>query len=445
MKSSINYPRTDVRYWREKVRKVTSSTGTQSADFSVQIAHRGKRVRFPLETPNRDAAAKRAQRIYLSILSNGWEASLIEFKPEIHTAPKSASVGEYITEAFAVADVGPRTIKDYATAFRRIVGDIEGLRPASRHAKEMQRWVERVDKIALEKISPDRVHRWKLSYANRAGNDPVKQRSARTTANSMIRKAKALFGRKIRPYISKDLILPNPLPLEGVEMFPRSSMRYVSRIDVKELIHSANEELGSPKREDEPSADFKLRFEVYKAFLLALFAGLRRKEIDSLLWRQVNFQVGTISIEATPYHVPKTEQSLGVLELDPEIVELFQGFHARSDSQFVIESDSEPQQGASYAHYRASFVFQRLTTWLREHGVSDQKPIHTLRKEAGSIVCCNRGLFAASRFLRHADIHITAQHYVDKKERVTVGLGGLLAENVDQRSMKEADDEAQSA
>jgi hypothetical protein len=29
--------------------------------------------------------------------------------------------------------------------------------------------------------------------------------------------------------------------------------------------------------------------------------------------------------------------------------------------------------------------------------------------------------------LRHADIAITAQHYLDTKERVTLGMGNLLA------------------
>ncbi len=108
-------------------------------------------------------------------------------------------------------------------------------------------------------------------------------------------------------------------------------------------------------------------------------------------------------------------------------VDLLRGFRARAKGEFVIESATAPQLGSSYSHYRAMFVFQRLTAWLRENGLDDQRPMHALRKEAGSIVCQNSGLFAASRFLRHADIHITAQHFVDKKERVTVGLGSLLA------------------
>ena len=60
-------------------------------------------------------------------------------------------------------------------------------------------------------------------------------------------------------------------------------------------------------------------------------------------------------------------------------------------------------------------------------GVAVRLAIHELRKEAGSIVATQSGIHAASRFLRHADIQITAAHYADHKERITVPLGALLA------------------
>ena len=53
------------------------------------------------------------------------------------------------------------------------------------------------------------------------------------------------------------------------------------------------------------------------------------------------------------------------------------------------------------------------------------KPIHTLRKEAGSIVATKAGIHAASQFLRHADIQVTSMHYADHKERVPVDIGSI--------------------
>jgi hypothetical protein len=59
--------------------------------------------------------------------------------------------------------------------------------------------------------------------------------------------------------------------------------------------------------------------------------------------------------------------------------------------------------------------------------VTAVKPLHELRKEFGSQVCAKYGIYAASRMLRHADIRVTAQHYLDTKERTPIGLGNLLA------------------
>jgi hypothetical protein len=45
------------------------------------------------------------------------------------------------------------------------------------------------------------------------------------------------------------------------------------------------------------------------------------------------------------------------------------------------------------------------------------------QQRESSQLCAKYGIYAASRALRHADIAITAQHYVDQKERVTVRDG----------------------
>ncbi len=69
--------------------------------------------------------------------------------------------------------------------------------------------------------------------------------------------------------------------------------------------------------------------------------------------------------------------------------------------------------------------------------VEGYKPLHTLRKEAGSIIATKAGIHAASQFLRHADIQVTAMHYADHKERVTVDMEALLQpENVTEMKRK---------
>ena len=134
-----------------------------------------------------------------------------------------------------------------------------------------------------------------------------------------------------------------------------------------------------------------------------------------------------ISIKATAYFTPKSEDSTGDVEVDPEVMELFRGYRASASGDFVIEGGVLPRPDAAYSHYRCQRDFEALNEWLRAHGVEDGRPLHTLRKEYGSQVCAKHGIYAASRALRHADIAITSQHYLDKRQSARADLGKLLS------------------
>ncbi len=190
-------------------------------------------------------------------------------------------------------------------------------------------------------------------------------------------------------------------------------MRYKSAFDLEELISAAQKQLSE---------------EQFKIFLLAMMAGLRRNEIDKLEWDAFDWSNRTISIRATKYFNPKSEDSMGDVEVDQELIELFRGYRARAKGNFVIESPIVPRPHASYSHYRCNRQFECLAAWLRSHGITANRPLHTLRKEYGSQVCAKHGIWAASRALRHSDIAITSQHYLDKRQSTVVGLGSLLTQ-----------------
>ena len=271
-----------------------------------------------------------------------------------------------------------------------------------------------MERVRLEAVTPAAINKWKMNYVRvRAGNDLEKERKTKNSANSKMRQAKGLFSKKILPHVAKVLTLPEELPFDGVSFFPRQSMRYSSKIDAPKLIREAVETLS------------KIEPEAFKIFLLGIMAGLRAKEIDTLLWGQINFEAGTITIEATPYFRPKTEDSIGNVEIEPETAEILRGYRARAKGEFVIESKRPPKERRGRER-RAKTAFSALHSWLKDQGVEAQKPLHELRKEFGSLICKEGGIFAASRALRHADVAITAAHYLDKKESVTVGLGAFL-------------------
>jgi integrase len=108
--------------------------------------------------------------------------------------------------------------------------------------------------------------------------DTTALRTARISVNAILRRARSLFSpRKLRHL---PLTLARPLPFEGIEFAARQSMKYRSEIDVEKLIAQARHEL----EHNDPEA--------YKAFLLAVGLGLRRKEIDLLEWPSFGFDCG---------------------------------------------------------------------------------------------------------------------------------------------------------
>jgi integrase len=226
-----------------------------------------------------------------------------------------------------------------------------------------------------------------------------------------------------------------------VEFFPRQSAKYFSKIDPRAILQAAKEEL-EPKK---PMA--------FLALLLALGAGLRRGEIDSLCWHQIDTKNALIRVDVTSVANLKTRDSRGEVEIDSKLSAVLQGFKAKAKSDFVIDPRSEDsdlskvgvgkkvggkEKNADVSgprkwgqHYRADSIFDDLTSWLRTKGVDAKKPLHELRKELGALITQEHGIYAASRTLRHSNVATTAAHYADKKERTTVDIGGWLEpENV---------------
>ncbi len=415
------YSRTDQRYWREKVFRAAYTRGgvsQKTANWSARIQHRGRREIFPLGTSSRLEAAALARDIFLAVRASGWDDTLARFKGGA-VSPKRGggpTVGDLLGEVGAKAGLRAHTFAEYARSLRKIVAEIESIDVGD--AKYDYRtggnkaWVEQIHAVPLAKITPERVQKWKLDFIKAAGANPVKQRAARRSANTFLRNAKSLFSPRHLRFVSLDL--PKPLPFDGVQFEPRGSMRYRSEIDAEALIRDAQAEL----RGSQP--------EQFKIFVLSLFAGLRRNEIDKLEWGSVDFERGLIRIRETEFFQPKTEEAAGDVEVDPEVMDLLLRFRSASRGRFVVQSDSLPRPEQGYHHYRCQKDFEGLTEWLRSKGIKAKSPIHALRKEFGSLICDKGGIYAASRALRHSNIQVTSQHYLDGKRRVTVGLGGLL-------------------
>jgi integrase len=413
-----HFGKTDTRYWQDVIFKPTyikDGKKLNVKNWAVRMQWRGKRESFNLQTLNGSAAAAKAKDIYTMLVGAGWPATLAKFKPEMQ--PKAvATVGDFLQELRENWSGKPKTFEDYRRSFYTILSqifDIKGGKEKFDHVNGgRDAWVAKIDRIKLAQVTPDRVNKWRIAFVRKAGGSPVKQRRARISCNSLMRQAKSLFAPELLRHVA--MHKPDKLPFDGVAFYKRESMRYHSKVDIEALISDAVRELSTNAQEQ------------LKIFLLATMVGLRRAEIDNLQWDAFQWKKGVIRIETTEHSTPKTSDSAGDVPIDKELAALFRGWHANATGSFVIEADVEPRTDTSYTHYRAQSHFDALIKWLKSKGVTALKPLHEMRKEFGSQLCAKYGIYAASRALRHADIAITAQHYVDQKERVTFGMGNLL-------------------
>ncbi len=352
--------------------------------------------------------------LYEDVVTRGIDAVIAERRGEDRRDASPITIGDWITAAKSVFDGAPETFAGYARALRQIASEIAGMTKDPKRFEPVQsgEFRRRVDAYPVAILTPDAIQRWRIAYVSERGTDPAKARAARISCNSTLRQAKSLFGKKIMQFATSNL---HPVPFADVQFYPRESMRYHSKIDPAVLMRAASMELSK----SDPDA--------FLALLLALGGGLRRGEIDRLLWRQVDCQTGTIHLHATEAGGLKSADSTGVVATDPTLATILQGFKARATGEYVIGEQLFSSGTIPWSRrYRCQNVFDRLMDWLRDHGVEGQKPLHTLRKEAGSIVATQHGIYAASRFLRHADIQVAAAHYIDHKARTTVDMSALL-------------------
>jgi integrase len=403
----------DSRYWRSRIYRPINARGEVSPHYSMRLQTRKRRMAFSLGTGNADAAARKAANVYTDFLTLGVEAALAKYRPQ-KTTDRIATVGEWIQAARSVATVNPATFALYAAALRKIAGDIIRVK---RNRKRFgpkgggaRTYREAIDAAPLALLSPAAIQKWRIEYVKRA-KTPAEQRSRMTSCNSTLRQARSLFGKKITRFVP----LPEPPPFQHVEFFPRQSAKYFSRIDAKAILTKAQSELAET---DSPA---------FLVVLLALAAGLRKGEIDTLGWHQIDFEREVIRVEHTDTASLKSADSRGEVPIDAGVVELLRGFRARAGGAFVIEGgDGVSGPRAWGRHYRVQNVFDRVTGWLRGHGVTAKKPLHELRKELGALITAEHGIYAASRVLRHADLSTTAAHYTDLKTRPTIPVGEWL-------------------
>jgi len=416
-------------YWKERVRKRTYVRGgerKESSEFYAYLQWGGKRKWIALGTGNRDKAASAAARKYVALNEGGWAA----LDKKTNASANALSVGEFLERVEGVIKVAPRSWGNYSRALRQIVSEIKGLScpRGSKFVWEGYRtWKRKVDSLKLSVLSAETISRWTKQYVMKRDSGPDAARKARNSCNTYLRNAKALFNDDLLK-VAKLEELENPF--RGVKGYSPERKRYRSNFDAQVLIAKAQEELTAKQADDETKDQYFRRQEAFKALVLFAFSAIRRNEADLLLWQQVNLDQGFIDIVRTRYFEPKSDSAVGRISLDDDAVAMLRQFRKNDPQGAFVLRGPAPRKVSSHPSYRCEKTFRRLIKWLKNYSTPSgdqpfanvQKPLHEIRKEIGAILASNHGIFAAMRFLRHAEISTTERYYADQKETLTAGL-----------------------
>lgn len=420
-KTVVTASRFSVDYWRDRVFRPTYIHDGESSEVLecyVQIQHRGRREKIGLGTNDKAVASRRAARFYATMREEGWDAAKKQLSPDYDSTPTNLiTIGNLIQTVRPLAAVRPRTFEIYAYSLRKIAREAIGSKDtsANKYNPKSLDWRKNSDLLPLSKLTPNIITAWKQKILAEADQDPIAQQRARRNINSFARSARALFGRKILKKLTDlGVVLQTPLPFAGFEFEPQGNTKYVSKINAQELLRKAQGELA------------KTDPEAWKIILLALGAGLRRAEIDGLCWNQVNFDRCEIRVANHAFFQSKTVDSEGEIFVDPGLIKELKRFCTSPEPKPVVGGDIPFREATGAQHYRCQEIFERVTTWLRAQGVEGDRPLHTLRKEFGSIICAAADIHTASRQLRHSNLATTAAFYADHRKRVTVPVTDML-------------------
>lgn len=396
-----SYPKTDARHWKNRIKK-RSEDGT----WQLRLQMRGRDTWFDLLTSNQTDASHKAVEVFLFAKANGLEAAIEKFKAPKPESGEIVTVGQFIAAIAKPAEIRGQTWKQYHSTFRQICWEI-GATPSQRERYDRlkfdyrgegrRKWISKVDEIGLFRINKESVKAWRGTK-----NPP--------TAASQIRQAKAFCA------------LADHGTRQNTKHFPFADIptRQPKAKRHQTLAEATGEALMvaayGDLREKQPEA--------WKAFLLALAAGLRKEEIDSLLWAQVDLAEGRIRLDmANPYFSAKSEEAHRSVDLSEDITRELAALKARSTGPFVLKGAKGLPVVRQYkGYYRAKPTWAKLTAWLKGKGVHVQKPVHYLRKESGSLIASSHGIEAARRHLGHADIATTSNFYSDKKGKTAVNI-----------------------
>jgi len=418
-----------VAYWRGRLFRNSyrdrDGKTIEIPEHYVRLRFGGVTKRVRLHASDKEKAAEEALRLSERLSEEGWSA---------------------ITEGQARLPSSP-TIEEFCEAYRKAAASMERCpRPISINL--YCRCLKLICRFAgvkeIRQLTREAIERGRDAYRANGRQMRREDSAIQNTVSKILRNAAACFSREARGIMVRNgLKVENPF--EGIRLtqdiqpifaLPEQSVRRIW--DELPLLRDGDPKAVDPSarlvrrgRRPAPASnlasaiDFRQRHPAsYAAVLLALGVGLRANEIDKARWSWFQFNQKKecfVVIKAESDFKPKGG-SARAIKIPDELYRALESTRVDKVSPYVLggQETSAPSVVISET-YRCKEALATANAWLRARGIESEKsrgnPLHRLRKQFGSFLATEFGLFAAQKALGHSSPAVTSKYYAGQTEQ----------------------------
>lgn len=369
----------------------------QSGSYYLKVQIAGERREVSLQTANHKIATQRANRLVATVKRDGWQVGLAQLRegkePVNRATPSIKDLCKMYDRYCAESDKAPNPTT------------------AKRCKQELTRIANSIGVSLVGSLTAEKLAKFRESYLKTGG---------KTALASMFRYAKSVFKKGALAYYATRYNVDLANPFDKVEL-PKVQIEPYTPLaaELRQTIIKEAKDLPAVQR---------------LIFLLAFNCGLRRNEIDKcrLRWFSVQKKNVLLTVQAESDFIPKSKSSRVIAitrTLHGEMLALRETLIEETTKR---KETSEKHRAQSYlipsktrggkGNIRTQKAINALCEWLKSRGVTDSKPLHQLRKEFGSIVATQHGLFVASRTLGHSSYDVTLSHYASLVQIPTIEI-----------------------
>ncbi len=428
--SQVRSGQATAAYWKGRLYRNTY-TGRDGAtvtvpEYYVRLHHDGVTKQVRLTHSNRDEAADEALGLFMRVRDEGWHA-VTSRQARLPASPTIEQFCESYRQAALSMERSPRDVS---------------IRLYCRCLKQLCRYAGVKE---IRQLTREAIERARDAYRAEARKGKRPDSAIQNTITKIIRNAKACFSREARSILARNGVNVES-PFDGIRLTQEIGAVFalpesvVSRVwDELPLLRDGDPDAADPfaktakkKRKTGGAVGTKIDFRQphpasYCAVLLALGCGLRANEIDKARWSWFGFDAKRncfLSVKEESDFKPKGG-SARILKIPKAVYDALTETRSDMASKYVLGGTENKSDTVTMGEtYRCADALQVANAWLRARGIEADKrrgnPLHRLRKQFGSELATEFGLFAAQKLLGHSSPTVTAKYYAAQTELPTL-------------------------